>query len=120
MRDIGIYFGYDIAERVEIMKLTDFAVENNYFLYNRVSLYDNSVTFVFLEQLPIGDWEIVIRINEDLYLRLLSEKKLADYVINEVKKNKKHKVYTGCKKKLGIKSFFNYINDRKEHKNDKS
>ena len=107
MRDIETYLKYDITEKTERMKLIKFASENNYFFYYRDLFYNDSVTFVFMEQLPISDLEIVVKINEDLYFRLLSENKLAEYVIEEVKKNKKHEAYKKCKKKLGIKKFFN-------------
>ena len=89
MWDIDEYLEYNIAERIELMKLTDFAYENNYVFYNSVSLYDNSVTFVFIELFSIDDLKIVVKINEDLYFRLLSEKNLADYVIKEVEKRNK-------------------------------
>lgn len=71
------------------MKLTDFAYENNYIFYDSVSLYDNSVTFVFIELFSIDDLKIVVKINEDLYFRLLSEKKLAEYVIEKVENESK-------------------------------
>lgn len=86
MLDIDTYLEYNIAEKIELMKLTDFAYENNYIFYDSVSLYDNSVTFVFTELFSIDDLKIVVKINEDLYFRLLSEKNLADYVIKEVEK----------------------------------
>lgn len=88
MLDIDEYLEYNIAEKIELMKLTDFAYENNYIFYDSVSLYDNSVTFVFIELFSIDDLKIVVNINEDLYFRLLSEKNLAEYVIKEVEKEK--------------------------------
>ena len=88
MLDIDEYLEYNIAEKIELMKLTDFAYENNYIFYDSVSLYDNSVTFVFIDLFSIDDLKIVVKINEDLYFRLLSEKNLADYVIKEVEKEK--------------------------------
>lgn len=89
MLDIDEYLEYNIAEKIELMKLTDFAYENNYIFYDSVSLYDNSVTFVFIELFSIDDLKIVVNINEDLYFRLLSEKNLAEYVIKEVEKRNK-------------------------------
>lgn len=89
MWDTNTYLEYTIAEKIELMKLTDFAYENNYIFYDSVSLYDNSVTFVFIELFSIDDCKTVIKINEDLYLILLLEKKLADYVIKEVQKRNK-------------------------------
>lgn len=89
MIDTNTYLEYNIAEKIELMKLTDFAYENNYIFYDSVSLYDNSVTFVFTELFSIDDLKIVVKINEDLYFRLLSEKNLADYVIKEVEKRNK-------------------------------
>lgn len=86
MLDIDEYLEYNIAEKIELMKLTDFAYENNYIFSDSVSLYDNSVTFVFIDLFSKDDLKIVVKINEDLYFRLLSEKNLADYVIKEVKK----------------------------------
>ncbi len=86
MIDTEAYLEYNIAEKIELMKLTDFAYENNYIFYDSVSLYDNSVTFVFMELFSIDDLKIVVKINEDLYFRLLSEKNLAEYVIKKVKK----------------------------------
>lgn len=89
MIDINTYLEYNIAEKIELMKLTDFAYENNYIFYDSVSLYDNSVTFVFIELFSIDDLKIVVKINEDLYFRLLSEKKLAEYVIEKVENESK-------------------------------
>ena len=86
MLDTNAYLEYTIAEKIELMKLTDFAYENNYIFYDSVSLYDNSVTFVFIELFSIDDLKIVVKINEDLYFRLLSEKNLAEYVIKKIKK----------------------------------
>lgn len=88
MLDIDTYIEYNIAEKIALMRLTDFAYENNYIFHDSVSLYDNSVTFVFIDLFSIDDLKIVVKINEDLYFRLLSEKNLADYVINEVEKEK--------------------------------
>lgn len=85
MIDTNTYLEYNIAEKIELMKLTDFAYENNYTFYNSVSLYDNSVTFVF----SIDDLKIVVKIDENLYLRLLLEKKLAEYVIEKVENESK-------------------------------
>ena len=89
MIDINTYLEYNIAEKIEIMKLTDFAYENNYIFYDSVSSYDNSVTFVFIELLSIDDCKTIIKIDENLYLRLLLEKKLAEYVIEEVENESK-------------------------------
>lgn len=89
MIDINTYLEYNIAEKIELMKLTDFAYENNYIFYDSVSLYDNSVTFVFIKLFSIDDLKIVVKINEDLYFRLLSEKKLAEYVIEKVENESK-------------------------------
>lgn len=86
MLNIDTYTEYSIAEEFELMKLTDFASENNYIWYNNVSLYDNSITFVFIELFSIDDCKTVIKIDENLYLRLLLEKKLAEYVIEKVEK----------------------------------
>lgn len=86
MLDIDTYIEYNIAERIAFMKLTNFASENNYIWYNNVSLYDRSVTFVFIELFSIDDCKTVIKINEDLYFSLLLERKLADYVLKEVQK----------------------------------
>lgn len=86
MLNIDTYLEYAIPERFELMKLTEFASENNYILYNNVSSYDNSITFVFIELFSIDDRKTVIKINEDLYLILLLEKKLADYVIEKLKR----------------------------------
>lgn len=86
MLDIDMYLEYSIAEEFELMKLKIFASNNNYIMHNSVSLYDRSVTFVFTELFSIDDRKTVIKINEDLYLRLLLEKKFADYVIEKIKK----------------------------------
>ena len=89
MIDINTYLEYDIAEKIEIMKLTDFASNNNYIMYDSVSLYDNSVIFVFIELLSIDDCKTVIKIDENSYLRLLLGKKLAEYVIGKVENESK-------------------------------
>lgn len=89
MIDINTYLEYNIAEKIELMKLTDFAYENNYVFYDSVSLYDNSVTFVFIELSSIDDCKTVIKIDENSYLRLLLEKKLAEYVIEKVENESK-------------------------------
>lgn len=89
MIDINTYLEYDIAEKIEMMKLTDFASNNNYIMYDSVSLYDNSVIFVFIELLSIDDCKTVIKIDENSYLRLLLEKKLAEYVIGKVENESK-------------------------------
>lgn len=89
MLNIDTYLEYAIAERFELMKLTDFASENNYIMYNSVSLYDNSVIFVFIELFSIDDCKTVIKIDENSYLRLLLEKKLAEYVIEKVENESK-------------------------------
>lgn len=89
MIDTNTYLEYNIAEKIELMKLTDFAYENNYIMYDSVSLYDNSVIFVFIELLSIDDCKTVIKIDENSYLRLLLEKKLAEYVIGKVENESK-------------------------------
>lgn len=89
MIDTNTYLEYTIAEKIELMKLTDFAYENNYIFYDSVSLYDNSVTFVFIELFSIDDCKTVIKIDENSYLRLLLEKKLAEYVIGKVENESK-------------------------------
>lgn len=89
MIDTNTYLEYNIAEKIELMKLTDFAYGNNYIMYDSVSLYDNSVIFVFIELLSIDDCKTVIKIDENSYLRLLLEKKLAEYVIGKVENESK-------------------------------
>ena len=73
----------------ELQKLMDFASKNNYLLTNGFTNDESAIVFVFTEQLPIGQWQTAIKVDKDLFHQLLTEAKLADYVINEIVKGDK-------------------------------
>ncbi len=73
----------------ELQKLMDFSSKNNYLLTNGFTNDKSAMVYIFTEQLPIGQWQKAIKVDKDLFQQLLTEGKLADYVINEVTKGDK-------------------------------
>lgn len=73
----------------ELQKLLDFSSKNNYLLTNGFTNDKSAMVYIFTEQLPIGQWQTAIKVDKDLFYQLLSEGKLADYVINEVTRGDK-------------------------------
>lgn len=73
----------------ELQKLLDFSSKNNYLLTNGFTNDESAMVFVFTEQLPFGQFQTVIKVNKDLFQQLLTESKLADYVIKEFVKGDK-------------------------------
>ena len=73
----------------ELQKLLDFSSKNNYLLTNGFTNDKSAMVYIFTEQLPFGQFQTSIKVNKDLFYQLLTEGKLADYVINEVVKGDK-------------------------------
>lgn len=101
MLDANAYINYCKNYNFETMKLLVFANENKYLVSSGFPTDDESITYIFLPtQLPVaeceGDYprirtcnEISIKIHKDLYVQLILDCKLADYVIEKVKKRNK-------------------------------
>lgn len=73
----------------ELKKLLDFSSKNNYLLTNGFNNDESAMVFVFTEQLPFGLFQTAIKVDKDLFQQLLTEGKLADYVIKEFVKGDK-------------------------------
>lgn len=73
----------------ELQKLMDFSSKNNYLLTNGFTNDESAMVFVFTEQLPFGQFQTAIKVDKDLFQQLLTEGKLADYVIKEFVKGDK-------------------------------
>ena len=73
----------------ELKKLLDFSSKNNYLLTNGFTNDESAMVFVFTEQLPFGQFQTAIKVDKDLFQQLLTEGKLADYVIKEFVKGDK-------------------------------
>lgn len=73
----------------ELQKLMDFSSKNNYLLTNEFTNDKSAMVYIFTEQLPFGQFQTAIKVDKDLFQKLLTEGKLADYVINEVTKGDK-------------------------------
>lgn len=73
----------------ELQKLLDFSSKNNYLLTNGFANDESAMVFVFTEQLPFGQFQTAIKVDKDLFQKLLIEGKLADYVIKEFVKGDK-------------------------------
>lgn len=73
----------------ELQKLLDFSSKNNYLLTNGFTNDKSAMVFVFTEQLPFGQFQTAIKVDKDLFHQLLSENKLAEYVIKEFVKGDK-------------------------------
>lgn len=73
----------------ELQKLLDFSSKNNYLLTNGFTNDESAMVFVFTEQLPLGQLQTAIKVDKDLFQQLLTEEKLADYVIKEFVKGDK-------------------------------
>ena len=73
----------------ELQKLLDFSSKNNYLLTNGFTNDESAMVFVFTEQLPFGQFQTAIKVDKDLFQQLLTEGKLADYVIKEFVKGDK-------------------------------
>lgn len=73
----------------ELQKLLDFSSKNNYLLTNGFTNDKSAMVYIFTEQLPFGQFQTAIKVDKDLFQQLLTEGKLADYVINEVTKGDK-------------------------------
>lgn len=73
----------------ELKKLLDFSSKNNYLLTNGFNNDESAMVFVFTEQLPFGLFQTAIKVDKDLFQQLLTEEKLADYVIKEFAKGDK-------------------------------
>lgn len=70
----------------ELQKLLDFSSKNNYLLTNGFTNDKSAMVYIFTEQLPIGQFQTAVKVDKNLFYQLLTEGKLADYVINEVVK----------------------------------
>lgn len=73
----------------ELQKLLDFSSKNNYLLTNGFTNDKSAMVYIFTEQLPIGQFQTAIKVDKDLFQQLLTEGKLADYVIKEFVKGDK-------------------------------
>ena len=73
----------------ELQKLLDFSSKNNYLLTNGFTNDESAIVYIFTEQLPFGQFQTAIKVDKDLFHQLLTEGKLADYVIKEVTKGDK-------------------------------
>lgn len=73
----------------ELQKLLEFSSKNNYLLTNGFTNDESAMVFVFTEQLPFGQFQTAIKVDKDLFQQLLTEGKLADYVIKEFVKGDK-------------------------------
>ena len=67
----------------KLKKLLDFSCKNHCLLTNGFNNDESAMVFVFTEQLPFSPFQTEIKVNKDLFKQLLTEEKLADYVIKE-------------------------------------
>lgn len=67
----------------ELQKLLDFSSKNNYLLTNGFTNDKSAMVYIFTEQLPFGQFQTAIKVDKKLFYQLLTEGKLADYVIKE-------------------------------------
>ena len=70
----------------ELKKLLDFSRKNHCLLTKGFNNDESAMVFVFTEQLPFGPFQTEIKLNKDLFKQLLTEEKLANYVIKEFAK----------------------------------